>query len=93
MGGALPLGYDRHPDPQRRELVVNPAEAEVVKMLFRLYADLNNLRLVEVEAERRGLRPKTLVSRTGRVRGGSPFARGQLHHLLTNPVYIGRIRH
>jgi len=60
MGGALPLGYDRHPDPQRRELVVNPAEAEVVKMLFRLYADLNNLRLVEVEAERRGLRPKTL---------------------------------
>ncbi len=93
MGGALPLGYDRHPDPQRRELVVNPTEAEVVKMLFRLYADLGNLRLVEVEAERRGLRPRTLVSRTGRVRGRSPFARGQLHHLLTNPVYIGRIRH
>ena len=21
------------------------------------------------------------------------FSRGQLHHLLTNPVYIGRIRH
>jgi DNA invertase Pin-like site-specific DNA recombinase len=93
MGGALPLGYDRHPDPQLRELVVNPVEADVVRMLFRLYADLGNLRLVEIEAERRGLRPKTLVSRTGRVRGGSPFARGQLHHLLTNPVYIGRIRH
>jgi DNA invertase Pin-like site-specific DNA recombinase len=93
MGGALPLGYDRHPDPLRRELVVNPTEAEVVQELFRLYADLGNLRLVEVDAERRGLRPKTLVSRTGRVRGGAPFARGQLHHLLTNPVYIGRIRH
>ncbi|MFC3086233.1 recombinase family protein [Tabrizicola soli] len=93
MGGALPLGYDRHPDPQRRELVVNPVEAEVVQQLFRLYADLGNLRLVEIEAERRGLRPKTLVSRTGRVRGGAPFARGQLHHLLSNPVYIGRIRH
>ena len=93
MGGALPLGYDRHPDPQRRELVVNPVEAKVVDMLFRLYAGLGAMRLVEIEAERRGLRPKTLVSRTGRVRGGSPFARGQLHHLLTNPVYIGRIRH
>lgn len=93
MGGALPLGYDRHPDPLRRELVMNPVEAEVVQRLFRLYADLGNLRLVEVEAERRGLRPKTRVSRTGRVRGGSPFARGQLHHLLTNPIYIGRIRH
>ncbi len=93
MGGALPLGYDRHPDPQRRELVVNPVEADVVKELFHLYGDLGNLRLVELEAERRGLRPKTLVSRTGRVRGGAAFARGQLHHLLTNPVYIGRIRH
>ncbi|WP_395541891.1 recombinase family protein [Neotabrizicola sp. sgz301269] len=93
MGGALPLGYDRHPDPQRRELVVNPVEAEVVKDLFHLYADLGNLRLVELEAERRGLRPKRLVSRTGRLRGGAAFARGQLHHLLTNPVYIGRIRH
>lgn len=30
-------------------------------MLFRLYAELGNLRLVEVEAKRRGLRPKTLV--------------------------------
>lgn len=93
MGGALPLGYDRHPDPQRRELVVNPVEAEVVKTLFALYAELGNLRLVEIEAERRGLRPKTLISRSGSIRGGSPFARGQLHHLLTNPIYIGRIRH
>mgnify|MGYP001392232527 CR=1 FL=1 len=93
MGGALPLGYDRHSDPQRRELVVNPVEADVVKTLFTLYADLGNLRLVEDEAGRRGLRPKAVVSRTGRIRGGSPFARGQLHHLLTNPVYIGRIRH
>jgi len=93
MGGALPLGYDRHPDPQRRALVVNPLEAEVVKELFHLYADLGNLRLVENEAARRGLRPKSGISPSGRVRGAAPFARGQLHHLLTNPVYIGRIRH
>ncbi len=93
MGGALPLGYDRHPDPQRRELVVNPIEAEVVKTLFSLYAELGNLRRVEVEAEKLGLRPKAGLSPSGRVRGGSPFSRGQLHHLLTNPVYIRRIRH
>jgi site-specific DNA recombinase len=29
MGGTLPIGYDRHPDPQRRELVVNPAGANM----------------------------------------------------------------
>lgn len=93
MGGALPLGYDRHPDPQRRELVVNPVEAEIVRTLFSLYDQLGNLRLVELEAARLGLRPKSVVTPSGQVRGASPFTRGQLHYLLTNPVYIGRIRH
>lgn len=89
----MPLGYDRHPDPQRRELVVNPDEADVVRQLFTLYEDLGNLRRVETEAERLGLRPKSIVTPSGRIRGVSPFTRGQLHYLLTNPVYIGRIRH
>ncbi len=93
MGGTLPLGYDRNSDPHVRELVVHAAEAEVVGRLFALYADLGNLRLVEIEAERLGLRPKFVVTPAGRTRGKSPFTRGQLHYFLTNPVYIGRIRH
>ncbi|MEY4932184.1 MAG: DNA-invertase hin, partial [Pseudomonadota bacterium] len=93
MGGTLPLGYDRHPDPQRRELVLNPVEAEAILQLFTLYDTLGNLRLVEEEATRRGLRSKAMVSPSGRRSGGCPFTRGQLHYLLTNPVYIGRIRH
>ena len=93
MGGTLPLGYDRHSDPLRRELVVNAAEAETVRRIFCLYADLGNLRLVEREALRLGLQPKAGVSASGTVRGAGPFTRGQLHYLLTNPVYIGRIRH
>jgi site-specific DNA recombinase len=93
MGGTLPLGYDRHPDPQRRELVINAPESEAVRELFTLYDTLGNLRLVELEATRRGLRSRALVSSSGRSSGGLPFTRGQLHYLLTNPVYIGRIRH
>jgi site-specific DNA recombinase len=93
MGGTLPLGYDRHPDPQRRELVLNPLEAEVVLQLFTLYDRLSNLRLVEEEAMRLGLRSKAVIAPSGRRSGGFPFTRGQLHYLLTNPVYIGRIRH
>lgn len=93
MGGTLPLGYDSHPDPQRRELVVNSIEAEAVLQLFTLYDTLGNLRLVELEAARRGLRSKALASPSGRRSGGFAFTRGQLHYLLTNPVYIGRIRH
>ena len=93
MGGSLPLGYDRHPDPQRRELVVNASEAQTVHQLFALYADLGNLRLVESEAARLGLRPKAGIAPSGRIRGAGPFSCGQLHYLLTNPVYIGRTRH
>jgi site-specific DNA recombinase len=93
MGGTLPLGYDNHPDPQRRELVINPIEAAAVVELFTLYERHGNLRLVELEATHRGLRSKALASPSGRRSGGFPFTRGQLHYLLTNPVYIGRIRH
>lgn len=33
------------------------------------------------------------VSRKGNVRGGKPFSRGALYHLLSSPIYIGEIRH
>ena len=39
MGGVCPLGYDPHPDPQKRTLVINEAEAETVNLLFRLYQE------------------------------------------------------
>ncbi len=93
MGGTLPLGYDRHPDPQRRELVVNQAGAEIVRALFRLYAEHANLRLVEREAHRLGLRSKASPTKVKSPQSSGVFTRGQLHYLLTNPVYIGRIRH
>ncbi|WBL31750.1 recombinase family protein [Sinirhodobacter sp. HNIBRBA609] len=91
MGGTVPLGYRPHPDPQRRELIVVPDEARTVAQLFALYDDLGNLRTLEAEAARLGLRPRT-SARPG-ARTDAPFSRGQLHYLLTNPVYLGRIRH
>lgn len=40
-----------------------------------------------------GLRSKRHQFRSGRIQGGNIFSRGQIHKLLTNPVYIGQIRH
>jgi site-specific DNA recombinase len=65
MGGSLPLGHDRHPVPQRRELVVNGAEADVVCQLFAFYGDLGNQRLVEIDAGRLGLRTKSGITPSG----------------------------
>ncbi len=35
MGGMVPLGYDKHPDPKMRGLVVNATDAESVRAVFR----------------------------------------------------------
>jgi DNA invertase Pin-like site-specific DNA recombinase len=93
MGGIPPLGYDAHPDTSVRSLMINETERSTVETLFTLYDDLGCLRAVEREAERRGLRSKRHVFSTGKVQGGGPLSRGQIHHVLCNPIYTGRIRH
>ena len=48
-GGVPPLGYDPHPDPMMRELVINEDEAEIVRTLFTLYNDgQSKLRIVRI---------------------------------------------
>ncbi|EYD75857.1 Site-specific recombinase, DNA invertase Pin-like protein [Rubellimicrobium mesophilum DSM 19309] len=93
MGGMLPLGYDRHPDPQLQQLVVNEPEAEQVRRLFRLYDELGCLGQVERAAAARGITSKPRVTRTGQKAGGLQLTRGQIHHLLTNITYRGLTKH
>lgn len=93
MGGMVPLGYDSDPDPNVRGLVVNSAEAISVGTVFGLYDRLGCLRLVEMEAARRGIRSKRHIFASGKTRGGARLTRGMIHHLLTNPIYLGQIRH
>ncbi|MBD3677572.1 MAG: recombinase family protein, partial [Rhodobacteraceae bacterium] len=93
MGGVPPLGYDPHPDPKIRGLVVNADEAETVQTVFALYDDLGCLNAVMLRANDLGLRSKRHRFKSGRVKGGNPFSRGQIYALLRNPIYIGKIRH
>ena len=92
IGGMVPLGYDGDPDPNVRGLVVNAVEANVVGTLFDLYDQLGCLRLVEDEADRPGIRSKFRVFASGKTRGAARLTRGMIHHLLTNPIYLGQIR-
>jgi site-specific DNA recombinase len=93
MGGVPPLGLDPHPYPKTRGLVVNPDEAETVKAIFHIYVQLGCLNAVMHKANALGLRSKRHHFRSGRTQGGTPFSRGQIYHLLRNPIYIGKIRH
>ena len=93
MGGVPRLGYDPHPDPKTRGLLINAQEAETVRAIFQLYEDLGCLNAVMHRANQIGLRSKLHRFRTGRVQGGNPFSRGQIYAILRNPIYIGKIRH
>jgi len=71
MGGLVPLGYDA----RDRSLVINEAEAETVRTLFRLYLDLGCVRCVKEEADRRGLLSKHRRLESGKTYGGIPVNR------------------
>jgi site-specific DNA recombinase len=89
MGGLVPLGYEVH----ERRLMVNQSEAETVREIFRCYLELGCVRLLMEELNRRGIRSKVRVAKNGKTSGGNSFSRGALYVLLSNPIYIGEIRH
>ena len=89
MGGLPPLGYD----VREKQLVVNPAEAETVQKLFQLYLQIGSVRKLKEEIDRLGIVAKIRRQADGRLVGGKPFSRGHLYALLSNPLYIGKIRH
>ncbi len=89
MGGNVPLGYD----PDGRTLRINEEEALTVRTICQLYEDHGTMNHVLEQACGLGLRSKVRRMSDGSLRGGNLMSRGQLHHILTNPVYAGRIRH
>ena len=92
VGGWPPLGYDVKARPERG-LVLNDAEARVVDKIFQLYDEHGCLNTVQREVERLGFRSKKRTFKNGRIIGGNVMSRGQIHFLLTNPIYVGLIRH
>ena len=89
MGGPLPLGYD----VRDRKLVINDAEAETVRHLFRSYLELGSVRLLEQRLCDEGIQSKLHRKADGSVRGGKPLARGALYLMLQNHLYRGEISH
>jgi site-specific DNA recombinase len=89
MGGLPPLGYD----VQDRKLIVNEAEAERVRTIFRRYAQLKSVRLLQNELEADGIVSKARRAPDGARYGAKPFSRGALYLMLSNRIYRGEIVH
>lgn len=89
MGGNPPLGYD----VANRKLVVNPPEAETVRLIFQRYLDLGCVRLLCDDVAGRGITSKPRIFRTGETRGGKAIGRSALYLILNNRTYLGETTH
>jgi DNA invertase Pin-like site-specific DNA recombinase len=89
MGGNVPLGYD----VRDRKLVVNEAEAQIVRHILQRYIALGSVPALIKELARDGIRSKARLRPDGTSSGGKPIGRGGLYHLLSNRLYRGEITH
>ncbi|TWT40205.1 DNA-invertase hin [Thalassoglobus neptunius] len=92
-GGIPVLGYDVDRSQPSPKLRVNAEETSRVREIFEMYLKLGSLLSVVVELEQLGWRNKAWMTRKGQPKGDGEFDKGSLHALLTNPIYIGKIRH
>ena len=89
MGGRVPLGYD----VINKQLVVNEAEAGIVRQLFEMYLSIKSVPKLKDKCDELGLKTKIQKQQDGQTVGGRPFSRGHLYTLLTKPLYIGQVLH
>jgi site-specific DNA recombinase len=90
MGGVVPLGYE----VKDRKLIVNEAEADRVRFIYRRYVELGSVRLLAADLMARGIRGKVPLSQEGEVsQQGSVLARGALYRILSNHLYRGEVHH
>ena len=88
MHGITPLGYDL----KDRRLVINDAEAEQVRALFRRFLEIGSMMKVAQEARARGWRNKSWVTKAGRQHIGKLHDRSSIFKLLHCRTYLGELK-
>ena len=91
IGGWLVLGYDV--DARGGRLVINEQEAEQVRQMFRMAAEVGTLEAAWRAADACGFRTKAWTSKKGSVHPPRPFSRMSLRRLLSNVLYTGVVLH
>ena len=89
MGGPVPLGYE----VIDRKLIPVPEEAERVRTIMQRYIASRSANELIAQLKDEGIRTKVQKRTSGPHKGGIPFRRGSLFHLLKNPIYRGKIVH
>jgi site-specific DNA recombinase len=90
-GGMPMLGYDV--DYKTKKLKINEEEADIVREIFQLYIQYQSLIKLAQELNNRGWTTKSWVTKNDKHRVGKPFTKTNLHSLLTNVIYLGKVEH
>jgi site-specific DNA recombinase len=88
-GGTVPLGYDA----KDKKLVINKAEAETVRYIFKRYLEVKSFAKLVEDLDKNGIVTKRRNTKVAKFNGGIPFTYGPLAHFLKNRLYIGETGH
>ncbi len=85
VGTAAPYGYDKYKLPKQKgySLKINEYEANMIKLIYNLYCSGNGLEFISNKLNELGYKP----------RRSDQFTKSTISHILTNPVYIGKIKY
>ncbi|MCI8641512.1 MAG: recombinase family protein [Clostridia bacterium] len=85
VGTSAPYGYDKYKLPKQKgySLKINEYESNMIKLIYNLYCSGNGLEFICNELNRLGYTP----------RRSNEFTKSTISHILTNPVYIGKIKY
>jgi len=91
IGGHPFLGYDI--DHAAKKLVVNAEEAKLVRLIFARLLKLASCKKVARDINGQGYRTKVWTTAKGKANGGGPWHEVNIYRVLTNPAYVGLVRH
>ena len=88
-GGMPVLGYDLVDG----KLVVNPAEAKLVRHIFDSFLRIGSPTILARQLNEQGHATKTWTTRKGKERKGGPWNKAHLYRLFHNRTYLGQVTH
>ena len=89
MGGVPSIGYD----VVNRQLVINEAEAAVVRRIFEEMLTIGSPTQIAANLTAEGITTKAWTTQEGQTRSGTRIDKKYLHKLLRNRIYRGELSH
>lgn len=88
VGGNPPFGYTL----VDKKLIINAAEARIVRWMFRRYLEAESYVTVAKELKQQGIVRRSRTSKRGNQIIGRPICQSSVWGMLGNPLYVGDVR-